>query len=113
MRRVSQDGSDLAGIAIDEDECGTFDAVAPLPIDREGDIGFFFCPQSQSSDPVGREGRAQGGLCSALVTANGQEGCLRRLLHLQEHGAGADLPCHRAEVSHQGSQPPQVASSSM
>jgi hypothetical protein len=23
-------------------------------------------------------------LCSALVTANGQEGCLRRLLHLQE-----------------------------
>jgi len=47
-------------------------------------------------------------LCSALVTANGQEGCLRRLLHLQEHGAGADLPCHRAEVSHQGSQPPHL-----
>jgi hypothetical protein len=29
------------------------------------------CPQSQGSDPVGREGRAQGRLCSALVTANG------------------------------------------
>ena len=41
MRRVSQDGSGLTGIAIDEDECGTLDAVVPLPIDREGDIGFF------------------------------------------------------------------------
>jgi hypothetical protein len=41
MRRVSQDGSGLAGIAIDEDECGTLDAVVPFPIDREGDIGFF------------------------------------------------------------------------
>jgi hypothetical protein len=41
MRGVSQDGSGLVGIAIDEDKCGTFDAVAPLPIDREGDIGLF------------------------------------------------------------------------
>ena len=41
MRRVSQDGSGLAGIAIDEDECGTLDAVVPLPIDRKGDIGLF------------------------------------------------------------------------
>jgi hypothetical protein len=41
MRRVSQDGSGLAGIAIDEDECGTLDAVVPFPIDREGDIGLF------------------------------------------------------------------------
>ena len=41
MRRVAQDGSGLTGIAIDEDECGTLDAVVPLPIDREGDIGFF------------------------------------------------------------------------
>jgi hypothetical protein len=41
MRLVSQDGSGLTGIAIDEDECGTLDAVVPLPIDREGDIGFF------------------------------------------------------------------------
>jgi hypothetical protein len=41
MRRVSQDGSGLAGIAIDEDECGTLDAVVPLPIDPESDIGFF------------------------------------------------------------------------
>jgi hypothetical protein len=32
MRRVSQDGSGLAGIAIDEDECGTLDAVVPFPI---------------------------------------------------------------------------------
>src|ERR1700719_671644 len=41
MRRVSQDGCGLTGIAIDEDEYGTLDAVVPLPIDREGDIGFF------------------------------------------------------------------------
>ena len=39
MRRVSQDGSGLTGIAIDEDECGTLDAVVPLPIDRKRDIG--------------------------------------------------------------------------
>jgi hypothetical protein len=30
MRQVSQDGSGLAGIAIDEDECGTLDAVVPF-----------------------------------------------------------------------------------
>ena len=32
--------------------------------------------------------------------------CLRRLLHLQEHGARADLPHQRAEISHQGPQSP-------
>ena len=31
---------------------------------------------------------------------------LRRLLHLQEHGAGADLSRQRAEIPHQGSQLP-------
>ena len=30
-----------AGIAIDVDEGGAFDAIAALPVDREGGIGFF------------------------------------------------------------------------
>ncbi len=36
-----------------------------------------------------------------MATQNGQEQRLRHLLHLQEHGAGADLSHHRAEVSDQ------------
>src|SRR5262249_54323487 len=44
------------------------------------------------------------GLCSALAAPHGEEGCLRRVLHLQEHGAGTKLSGHRAEVSHQRSQ---------
>src|SRR5262245_64125490 len=38
---VSQDGSGSAGLAIDEDECRTVDAVVPLPIDAEIGVGFF------------------------------------------------------------------------
>src|SRR6516225_11947609 len=45
-------------------------------------------PQSWHHDRVGREGRAQGGLCSARATQDGAKERLRRLLHLQEHGAG-------------------------
>src|SRR6201997_5448570 len=33
---------------------------------------------------------------------------LRRLLHLQEHGAGADLPGQRTEISHQGPASPDT-----
>ena len=37
-----------------------------------------------------------------------EEERLRRLLHLQEHGAGTELSGHRAEVSDQGSQSPHL-----
>src|SRR3984893_12747700 len=40
---------------------------------------------------MGREGRAQGRPCPALAPPHGQGRRLRRLLHLQEHGAGAEL----------------------
>src|SRR5712671_677379 len=51
---------------------------------------------------MGREGGAQGGPCRAVATTHGTETRLRRLLYLQEHGAGADLPGQRTEISHQG-----------
>src|ERR1700720_3610589 len=57
---------------------------------------------------MGREGRAQRGLCSALAAPHGEEGCLRCVLHLQEHGAGTKLSGDRAEVSHQRSQSPHL-----
>ena len=37
------------------------------------------------------------GRCPSLATSNDKEQRLRRLLHLQEHGAGADLPHQHAE----------------
>src|SRR6185295_14974256 len=55
-----------------------------------------------AADRMGREGGAQGGPCRAVATAHGTQTRLRRLLHLQEHGAGADLPGQRTEISHQG-----------
>jgi hypothetical protein len=45
---------------------------------------------------MGREGRAQGGPCPALATPHGEDEPLRRLLHLQEHGAGAELARQRS-----------------
>ena len=38
----------------------------------------------------------------ALASSNGEQERLRRLFHLQEHGAGAELPHQRAEISHPG-----------
>src|SRR5713101_6563127 len=55
-----------------------------------------------AADRMGREGGAQGGPCRAVATAHGTQTRLRRLLYLQEHGAGADLPGQRTEISHQG-----------
>src|SRR5215470_7687328 len=52
------------------------------------------------------KGHAQGRLCPALVAANGAQECLRRVLHLQKHGSGANLPHHRPEISHQRPQLP-------
>src|SRR5690348_15840993 len=52
---------------------------------------------------MGREGRAQGRPCPALATTHGRERRLRRLLHLQEHGAGSHLSRYRTEIRHQGS----------
>ena len=45
------------------------------------------------------KGRAQGRLRSTLAALDGAGAALRRVLHLQEHGAGADVPLHGAEVS--------------
>jgi hypothetical protein len=47
----------------------------------------------------------------ALVAPNAQEGHLRSLFHFQEHGTRAHLPGQRAEVSDQGSQPPNPGAS--
>src|SRR5579864_74996 len=61
-----------------------------------------FARKSSYSDRLGREGRPQGRPCPCLATSNGEEQRLRRLLHFQKHGAGADLPHQHAEISHQG-----------
>src|SRR6202043_2173667 len=50
---------------------------------------------------LGREGRAQGRPCPALAAPHGQGRRLRRLLHLQEHGAGAELSRQRPQIRHQ------------
>jgi len=54
-------------------------------------LGGSLRPQSSAADRMGREGRAQGRPCPALATPHGQGRRLWRLLHLQEHGAGAEL----------------------
>src|ERR1700751_2309566 len=41
LRRVSQDGSGCLGLAIDEDECRTLDAVVALPLDGEVGVALF------------------------------------------------------------------------
>src|SRR6202163_4794659 len=55
---------------------------------------------------MGREGRAQGRPCPALAAPHGQGRRLRRVLHLQEHGAGAELSRQRPQIRHQGSKLP-------
>ena len=53
-------------------------------------------------DRVGREGGAQGGPRAAVATSDGAARRVRGLLHLQKHGARADLPRQPAEISEQG-----------
>jgi hypothetical protein len=50
---------------------------------------------------MGREGHSQGGFCAPLATPSGAKQRLRRLFYLQEPGGRADVPDHRAEISHQ------------
>jgi len=38
---VPEDSSGSTGLAVNEDECRTLDAVVPLPIDGEVGVGFF------------------------------------------------------------------------
>ena len=76
---------------------------------RLSELGRGLRPQPSYPDRMGREGRAQGGPCAALAAPHGEDERLRRLFHLQEHGAGAELPRQRAEISHQG--PATTASS--
>src|SRR5215831_11812528 len=75
---------------------------------RLPELGRGLCPQSRHPDAVGREGRAQGRLCAAVVTPNGAEECVGCLLHLQEHGAGAELSGDGTEVSDQRSPSPHL-----
>src|SRR5271165_1805385 len=58
---------------------------------------------------MGREGGTQGGPRAAVAAPHGEAQCLRCLLHLQEHGARADLPHQPAEVPGQGPALPLVA----
>ena len=66
---------------------------------RLPELGGSLCAQSFDPDRVGREGGAQGGPRAAVAAPDGAARRLRRLLHLQEHGARADLPHQPAEVS--------------
>src|SRR5208283_1634234 len=56
--------------------------------------------QSFDPDRVGREGGAQGGPRPAVAPSDGAARRLRRLLHLQEHGARADLARQRSRFTH-------------
>src|SRR6202040_2258165 len=73
---------------------------------RLPELGRSLRPQSSPADPMGREGRAQGRPCPALATPHGPGRRLRRLLHLQEHGARAKLSRQRPQICHQGSELP-------
>ena len=46
---------------------------------------------------MAREGHTQGGLCSTLAPPSGEEECLRRVFHIQEHGGGTDLSDHHTK----------------
>jgi len=78
---------------------------------RLPELGGSVCPQPQDSDRVGGKRCSQGKVCAARVRPDGEEECLWRLLHLQEHGTGTDVPDQRAEVSHAGSQLPHPGTS--
>ena len=41
MRRISVDGGEPSGFSIPVNECGSLDAVVPVPINREGGLVFF------------------------------------------------------------------------
>ena len=51
------------------------------------------------------------GLCPASAPPPDEEECLWTLLHLQEHGAGPDVPDQHAEIFHQRSQLPHPGAS--
>src|SRR5215813_8303953 len=79
----------------------------PQPTHRRlSGLGGRLRPQSSAADRVGRKGSAQGRLCPALATPHGEARHLRRLFHLQEHGAGRDLSRQRAEIPDQRSKLP-------
>jgi hypothetical protein len=59
-------------------------------------LGGGLCAQSCDPDRVGRKGDAQRRSRAAMATPDGAVRCVRRLLRLQEHGAGTDL---RARLS--------------
>jgi hypothetical protein len=59
LRRVSEDSPGSARLAINEDECVALDAVVPLPVDGEVDIGLFdvdrlgvSLPRQLRSEPI-------------------------------------------------------------
>ena len=62
---------------------------------RLPELGASLRAQSRDPDRMGRGPRA------AVAAPHGEAQCLRRLLHLQEHGA-TDLPHQTAEVAGQG-----------
>src|SRR5271165_3751712 len=70
--------------------------------ERLSALGGSLCAQSFDPDRVGREGGAQGGPRAAVATSDGAARRVRCLLHLQKHGARADLPRQPAEISEQG-----------
>src|ERR1700733_15239742 len=77
----------------------------PEPAHRRlSELGGSLRTQSWHPDRVGRKGGPQGKPCPAVATSHGAGGELRRLLHPQEHGAGADLSRHRAKIPNQGCQ---------
>jgi hypothetical protein len=41
VRWIAPDGSQLSGFVIRVNECGSLDAIPPLPVDREGRLVFF------------------------------------------------------------------------
>ena len=60
---------------------------------------------------MGRKRRSQRGSRFARAAPHGEEECIRRLFHLQKHGAAPDVPDQRAEISHPGSESPHSGAS--
>ena len=106
----------LSGLSRPEQVAYFFHEVLGMPVvDKEvlrqrtndyQELGGGLRPQPQHPHPMGRKGSPQRGSGSTGTAPDGEGQRLRRLLHFQEHGTGSHLPCHRAEVSHPGSQLP-------
>src|SRR4029077_11655650 len=67
---------------------------------RLSELGGSLRPQPSHPHRVGREGCSQGRPCPALAAPNNEQERLRRLFHLQEHGAGVNFSHQHAEISH-------------